>query len=94
MRLHNPALCCDEFQVVLKDKEREIIAYKRWNGGGNVLVVVANLRDKPTGEFTIADCGLEDGTWHEHVFNFDVPVTGGVLKDSMGPSEVKIYIKQ
>ncbi|HWE96334.1 MAG TPA: hypothetical protein VG269_20390 [Tepidisphaeraceae bacterium] len=56
-------------------------------------MVVANLEDTPAGEFTIADAGLEDGAWHEHVFNYDAPITGGVLKDTLGPSEVKIFIK-
>ena len=61
---------------------------------GGVVVVVANLKDAASGAFAIGDAGLEDGTWHEHVFNFDVQVAGGVLKGELGPSEVKIFIKQ
>jgi hypothetical protein len=58
------------------------------------VVVAANLNDAPSGEFVIADAGLEDGTWHEHVFNFDAKVEGGVLKGDLGPGEAKTYIKQ
>lgn len=94
LRRHTQALCCDEFQVLLKDPERHLFAYKRWNGAGNVVVVVANLEDAPAGEFTLQDAGLEDGTWHEHVFNYDAHVTAGILKDALGPSEVKIFLKQ
>lgn len=94
LRRNTPALCCDQFQVVLKDKDRELFGYKRWNDAGGVAVVVANLKDKPAGEFTLTDVGLEDGVWHEHVFNFDAKVEGGVLKGELGPSEVKVFIKQ
>ncbi|HEY1685608.1 MAG TPA: alpha-amylase family glycosyl hydrolase [Tepidisphaeraceae bacterium] len=94
LRRSTPALCCDNFQVVLKDKERHLFGYKRWNDAGGVVVVVANLNDADAGEFTIADVGLEDGTWHEHVFNFDTTVSGGILKHSLGPSEVKIFLKK
>jgi 1,4-alpha-glucan branching enzyme len=93
LRRAHPALCCDSFQVVLKDKERQIFAYKRWNDAGGVVVVAANLRDKPSGDFSIADAGPEDGTWHEHVFNYDLSIEKGVLNDTLGPSEVKIFIK-
>lgn len=93
LRRETPALCCDEFQVILKDPERHLFAYKRWNDAGGVVVIVANLEDTPAGEFTIADAGLEDGVWHEHVFNYDATISGGMLKDSLGPSEVKIFLK-
>jgi 1,4-alpha-glucan branching enzyme len=93
-RRNNPAIWCDDFQVVLKDKERDLFGYKRWNGAGDVVVVVANLKDKPAGEFIIENAGLEDGAWHEHVFNFETKVEGGKLKSDLGPSEVKIFFKK
>ena len=94
LRIDTPALSGDQFQVVLKDKEREIIAYKRWNDLGGLVVVAANLRDKPGGEFVIRDAGLPDGTWHEHVFDIDAKVENGVLRGTLGPSEVKVFVKQ
>jgi 1,4-alpha-glucan branching enzyme len=94
LRRENPALRCDSFQVVLKDKERQLFGYKRWNDAGGVVLVVANLRDKPAGEFTVSDAGLEDGLWHEQIFDHDVEISAGVLKDGLGPSEVKIFVKR
>jgi 1,4-alpha-glucan branching enzyme len=94
LRRNTPALCCDQFQTVLKDNDRHLFAYKRWNDAGGVVVVVANLIDAPAGEFTISEAGLEDGKWHEHIFNYDATIAGGVLKDTMGPSEVKVFLKQ
>ena len=94
LRRHTLALCGDLFQAILKDTERHLFAFKRWNDAGGVVVVIANLEDTPAGEFTLTDTGLEDGTWHEHVFNYDTHVSDGVLKDTLGPSEVKIFLKQ
>lgn len=94
LRRATPALRGDCFQTILKDKKHHLFAYKRWTDAGGVVVVVANLHDIPAGEFTIAGAGLEDGAWHEHVFNYDTTISGGVLKDSLGPSEVKVFIKK
>jgi hypothetical protein len=57
-------------------------------------VVVANLKDEYAGSFTIGKADLNDGTWHEYVFDYDIDVEGGVLNDTLGPSEVKGFIKQ
>lgn len=94
LRRATPALCGDEFQVVLKDKDRCLFAFKRWNGAGGFAVIAANLRDVPAGEFVVANAGLGDGAWHEHLFNYDTQVSGGTLKDTLGPSEVKIFVKR
>jgi len=94
LRRHTPALNNDNVQVILKNQERFLFAYKRWDDAGGVVLVVANLEDKPTGEFTIGDAALEDGAWHEHVFNYDVQITGGNLNETLGPSEVKIFLKK
>jgi len=94
LRKANPALCSENFQVVLNLPERGIIAYKRWDASGSVVVVVANLKDSFGGEFEIGDAGLQDGHWHEAVYNFEMQIEGGRLKDSLAESDVKIYILQ
>lgn len=93
-RREHEALRGGSFQVLLCDRERSLCAYKRWDAAGGVAVVVANLRDEDAGEFQIADAGLEDGRWREVVNEYDAAVTEGVLRDSLGKSEVKVFIKQ
>jgi 1,4-alpha-glucan branching enzyme len=94
LRAETPALRSDDFQLCLQDNDRRVFAFKRWTEGGNVVVVAANLRHEPAGDITIADCGLEDGTWREHTYGYDCQVEGGTLRDTLGPSEVKVFIKQ
>ncbi|MBC8099076.1 MAG: DUF3459 domain-containing protein [Armatimonadetes bacterium] len=94
VRKANPALHSTQYAPVADMPDRAILAYRRWNDQGNVVLVVANLKDQYAGEFTLGNAGLEDGTYHEAIFNYEVQISGGVLTDTLGESEVKIYIKR
>jgi len=94
LRKNTPALQNDSFEVVLTDKERVILAYKRWNDQGNVVLVVANLKDTPAGEVVIEGPSIDPGTWHEFLSDYDVQVSDNRLTDQFGPSEVKIFIRK
>jgi hypothetical protein len=72
---------------------RGIIAFKRWNEEGNVVVVVANLHPIYADEVEIPTLGLEDGPWHEAIYHYDVVAQQNKLVDTLGESEVKIYIR-
>jgi 1,4-alpha-glucan branching enzyme len=93
MRRANPALFSANYQVVADLPERGLIAFKRWNDAGNIVVVVANLRPAFGGAFEIGEAGLPDGDWHEAIYNYDVKVEGGRLKDELAEGEAKVYIK-
>jgi 1,4-alpha-glucan branching enzyme len=88
-----PALQGDAFEICAKDPERRVFAYKRWNAEGNVLLVVANLRHVPAGEVLVQGCGLEDGRYRVETHGYDVEVQDGVLRDELGPSELKVFVK-
>jgi 1,4-alpha-glucan branching enzyme len=89
----SPALQNDSFEICLEDPGRRVFAFKRWNAEGNVIVVAANLKHEPAGEIVVEGRGLEDGTWHEHTCDYDCEVKDGVLKDELGPSQLKIFAK-
>jgi 1,4-alpha-glucan branching enzyme len=94
IRHENSALRGDAFQVVLKNQERLLFAYKRWNDAGNVVLVVANLKDQDQSEFVIENAGIEDGLWHDAIHGNELKVERGVLRDVIGKSEVKVFIKK
>ena len=94
VRKENPALYSDNFQPVLDLPGRGLIGFKRWNNAGDVVVVIANLMPVYAGEFEVSNVGLEDGMWHEMVFDYDTMIINGVLKDTLAESEVKIFIKR
>ncbi len=93
IRKANPALTGPNFEPLLNLRDRGLLAFKRWNDAGNVVVVVANLKDVYAGDFSVSG-GLEDGVWREQIWGYDAQVQGGVLRDSLAESEVKIFIKQ
>lgn len=93
LRKSNPALTSNNYETVLNQPERALLGFKRWNQDGNVVVVVANLKDEFAGDFEIVNVGLEDGAYREAINGYETQVTGGRLADSLGESEVKVFIK-
>jgi 1,4-alpha-glucan branching enzyme len=94
LRRSQPALCCDHFEAILNDKDREIFAFKRGNDAGGIVVVVANLKDSPASDVKVSNAGIPNGKWHEHNANTDLMVENGTITAQLGPSEVKIFVKQ
>jgi 1,4-alpha-glucan branching enzyme len=90
----NPALSGDNFQTLLCDQERQLIAFKRWTDGGGIAVVVANLRDEPAGDVVIDDASLPVGTWLDPISGWSLNHEGGKLVAPLGPSEIRLLIKQ
>lgn len=93
LRRSNPGLTSENFQILADLPDRGIIAYKRWNDQGNVVLVVANLKDEFAGDFEITDTGMDDGVWREVVYGYETTIQGGRLADSLAESDVKIYVK-
>ncbi len=75
------------------DQARKVLAWKRWDDAGSVVVVVANFSDDALGDYTVPNFP-GDGEWHEFIFNYDKSVEDGQMIDLIGPSECKIYIKK
>lgn len=93
LRTHTRALQSNTFEPIFVDQGRSILAFKRWDDAGGLVVVVANLNDDYEGSIEIGNWP-GDGAWHEHIYNYDVEVQGSVLNDTLAESGVKIYLKR
>lgn len=82
----------NSIEFLYSNDERKILAFKRWDEQGGMVVVVAHLHDVMAGDVEIPNMPA-DGTWHEWTANYDVTVQGNVLRDQLGESQVKVYIK-
>jgi 1,4-alpha-glucan branching enzyme len=91
LRKSTPALYSDNFEVLADLPDRSIIAFKRWDGEGSV-VVVANLTDTEAGEVELNHKAISDGHWHEVLGNYALKTEKHRLVDTLGKSEVKIYV--
>jgi 1,4-alpha-glucan branching enzyme len=78
LRWNHSALRSPAGQITHTDRTNNIVAFKRWNDGGDVLLVVVNAGDGQWDNTQYA-VGLngDSGTWHE-IFNSQAPVYGGV----------------
>jgi len=93
LRKANPALCSDNIEVLSQQENQGVIAYKRWNDEGQIVIVVANLFDAYADGVEIPLVGIEDGCWHEVIYDYDITSDRNCLVDSFAESEVKIYLK-
>ena len=93
MRKTVGALKTEHIEFFHLDPEHKVLAWKRWDDGGSLVAVVANLSDDSLSDYAIP--GFPDnGDWHEYTFNYDVHVEGNRLVDLLGKSQCKIYIRK
>ena len=78
LRWAHPALRGPAGQVVHIDRTNNVLAFKRWNDGGNLLLIVVNAGDNQwsSHEYDVSLPG-DDGSWQE-AFNSQAPTYGGI----------------
>lgn len=80
MRHTQPALQGNNFEPLLADPERKLLAYHRWDGNGSVVVVAINLaRESQHAAITFPAAGR----WHEWLHDYDEEI-------GEGPQDVEI----
>jgi 1,4-alpha-glucan branching enzyme len=89
-RWRNPALRGDTLQFVHEDRDNGVLAFRRWNDQGNVVLIVVNIGE---GEWRFSDYGLttggDGGSWRE-IFNSQAPDFGGY---DCGNPDRTIYVQ-
>jgi 1,4-alpha-glucan branching enzyme len=78
IRWNHSALRSPAGQITHTDRTNGVVAFKRWNDGGDVLLVVVNASNGQWGDTQYA-VGIngDTGTWYE-IFNSQAPLYGGV----------------
>jgi 1,4-alpha-glucan branching enzyme len=78
LRWNHPALRSHAGQITHTDYTNNVVAFKRWNNAGDVLLIVVNASDSQW-DNTQYGVGLDGdtGTWRE-IFNSQAPLYGGV----------------
>lgn len=82
LRWAHPALRSPAGNVVHTDYQNQVVAFKRYNMDGDVLLMVVNASDGQwNGNQYGVNMGGESGTWRE-IFNSQAPIYGGI--DTVG----------
>jgi 1,4-alpha-glucan branching enzyme len=78
LRWNHPALRSPAGQITHTDRTNNVVAFKRWNNAGDVLLIVVHAGDGQWDNTQYA-VGLDgdSGSWQE-IFNSQAPVYGGV----------------
>jgi 1,4-alpha-glucan branching enzyme len=78
LRWNHAALRSPGGQITHVDRQNGVVAFKRYNGGGDVLLVVVNAGDGQWGsnQYGVSLAG-DAGSWHE-IFNSQAPTYGGI----------------
>lgn len=83
-------LAGDEFEPLLADNDRHLLAFKRWNDNGSVIVFVANTRDEESPGFAI-ERGVKAGRWTELLSGESFELKQDKLELTLRPSEIRVY---
>jgi 1,4-alpha-glucan branching enzyme len=92
LRKNTGALKSENIEFIHMDTEKCVLAWKRWDDNGSLVVAVANFSDNFYGDYQVPN--MPDGEWHEYIFNYDKVAEGGVLTDMVAESSCKIYVKK
>src|SRR5207245_3323872 len=77
VRWNNPALRSEGFQFAHEDYANRVVAFKRWNDSGNIVLAIVNAGDNQWEHFDYGvNLGGESGQWEE-IFNSQAPQYGG-----------------
>ena len=78
LRWNHPALRSPAGQITHTDPSNNVVAFKRWNNAGDVILVVVNAGDGQwdNTQYSVSLAG-DTGSWQE-IFNSQAPLYGGV----------------
>lgn len=92
LRAANPALTKNTIEPIVVDNERKVLVFKRWDDGGNQVVVGLNF--SPVSQ--TLDVGFpRAGKWHEWTRDYDEELGENPVKSvELPPSGGKVWIAQ
>jgi len=90
LRAQNRALRLNNFEPLLVDPGRKLLAFKRWDDGGNQIVVALNFA--PYQQFAELDFP-RGGRWHEWTYDYDEDLGGSSRHTvELPPSGGKVWV--
>lgn len=91
MRKQNNALRRNDLEFFYEHVEDGILAFTRWDEGGNQVVVVLNLKGNQHGDYKIPNFP-RDGLWHAWTYNVDTEIKDRTWIGHIDPWEAKVFV--
>lgn len=93
LRREHPALRGDTLEIIHEDAETRVVAYHRWDDGGDRVVTVAHCSADDAGGCSISNWPT-DGVWRDVLTDDVVTVNDGTLVTTLGPWQTRVFLHE
>lgn len=93
LRKENAALHTDDIEFFYENGDDRILAYVRWNGGGDRVAVIANFGDHAFSEYQIPYFP-EDGTWKDWISGEPIQASDNSAMLNLPAHAAKVLVYQ
>jgi len=93
LRREHPSLRGDELEIFHEDPEARVVAYHRWDDGGDRVVIVAHCSADDRGGYSLP-AWPADGPWRDVLTDDMFEVNGLTLGMTLGPWQTRVFIQE
>jgi 1,4-alpha-glucan branching enzyme len=93
LRREHPALRGETLEIIHDDAEARVVAYHRWDDGGDRVVTVAHCSADDQGGYAIPDWPT-DGAWRDVLTDDLMVVHDRTLVATLGPWQTRVFIHE
>ena len=93
LRREHTALRGDALAIIHQDPEARVVAYHRWDDGGDRVVTVANCSPEDRGGYTIP-AWPDDGPWRDVLTEDVIEARDLTLAATLGPWQTRVFIRE
>lgn len=93
LRREHPALRSDTLDIIHEDPEARVVAYHRWDEGGDRVVIVANASADDRGGYTVPAWPM-DGSWRDILTDDVMDAHEQNMDMTLGPWQTRVFVRQ
>ena len=93
LRQEHPALRGDTLEIIHEDVEARVVAYHRWDEGGDRVVTVAHCAAQDQGGYAIPNWPA-DGIWRDVLTDDLIAAHDGTLAMTLGPWQTRVLTRE
>jgi len=93
LRREHPALRGDTLETIHDDPETRVVAYQRWDDGGDRVVTVAHCSPNEQGSYAIPNWPT-NGVWRDVLTDDVIEVDNHTLVTTLGPWQTRVLIHE
>jgi 1,4-alpha-glucan branching enzyme len=93
LRQEHPALRGDTLEIIHEDAEARVVAYHRWDDGGDRVVTVAHCSPNDQGGYAIPNWPT-DGIWRDVLTDDLIESRDQTMTMTLGPWQTRVFTRE